>query len=292
MSSTPLGVVGKTCTGRNQAANYNVFLKTPQGIAGAADSRFGQYAGRFLERGRRNERLGRQRRLGDAQKDRLVLRPALVARGGPAVLFHEAGAVDLLAAQIARVAGFAHFDLAQHLANDRFDVLVVDLHALQPVDVLDFLDQIRRQRLDAEQTQDVMRIGLAVDDCFALLHVLAFEHDHVAPLRNQLLVLVAVHVADDQALLALGVLAEADHARALGEDRRLLGLARFEKIRDARQTARDVARLRRFLRNTRDDVADADLGAVLERHDRTRGQEVLRRNVRAREAKLAALLVD
>jgi len=28
-------------------------------------------------------------------------------------------------------------DLAQHLANDHLDVLVVDLHALQAVDVLD-----------------------------------------------------------------------------------------------------------------------------------------------------------
>ena len=119
----------------------------------------------------------------------------LVARRGAAVLFHEAGAVDLLAAQVARVAGLGDLDLAQHLANDRFDVLVVDLDALQAVDVLDFLDEVGRERLDAEQTQDVMRIRLAVDDGFALLHVLAFEHDHLAPLRNQLLVLVAVRVA-------------------------------------------------------------------------------------------------
>ena len=107
----------------------------------------------------------------------------------------SAGAIDLLATQIARVAGLGDLDLAQHLANDRLDVLVVDLHALQAIDVLDFLDQVRRQRLHAEQTQDVVRIRLAVDDGFALLHVLAFEHDHVAPLRNQLLVLVAVRVA-------------------------------------------------------------------------------------------------
>ena len=114
---------------------------------------------------------------------------------GAAVLFHQADAIDLLAAQVTRVAGLDDLDLAQHLANDRLDVLVVDLHALQAIHVLDFLDEVRRQRLHAEQAQDVVRIRLAVDDGLALLHVLAFEHDDVAPLRNQLLVLVAVRVA-------------------------------------------------------------------------------------------------
>ena len=166
------------------------------------------------------------------------------------------------------------------------------LNALQAIDVLDFLDEVFGKRLDAQQAQDVVRVRLAVDDRFALLDVLAFEHDHVAPLRNQLFVLVAVASLDHQALLALGVLAEADDARALGQDRWLFGFARFEEVRDARQTAGDVAGLRRFLRDTRDDVADADLGTVLQRHDRTGRQEVLRRDVGAGQAQLAALLVD
>jgi hypothetical protein len=55
---------------------------------------------------------------------------------------------------------------------------------------------------------------------------------------------------DDQALLALGVLAEADDTRALGEDRRILGLARLEQVGHARQTAGDVAGLRGLLRDT------------------------------------------
>jgi hypothetical protein len=57
------------------------------------------------------------------------------------VLLDQRRLVDLLAAQQARVAGVGDLDLAQHLADDHLDVLVVDLHALQPVDVLDLLDQ-------------------------------------------------------------------------------------------------------------------------------------------------------
>ena len=89
------------------------------------------------------------------------------------------------------------------------------LHALQAINVLDFLDQIGGQRLDTEQAQDVVRIRLAVDDGLALLDMLTFEHDDLTPFRNQLLVLVAIRILDDQPLLALGVLAEADHAGTL-----------------------------------------------------------------------------
>ena len=53
---------------------------------------------------------------------------------------------------------------AQHLAHDHLDVLVVDLHALQAIDVLHFVGDVARQRLDTLQAQDVMRIGRAVDD--------------------------------------------------------------------------------------------------------------------------------
>ena len=75
---------------------------------------------------------------------------------------------------------------------------------------------------------------------------------------------------DDQAALALGLLAEADRARVLGEDRRVLRLAGLEQVRHARQTAGDVAGLRGLLRDARDDVADRHLRAVGQAHERAR----------------------
>ena len=54
-------------------------------------------------------------------------------------------------------------DLLQHLARDRLDVLVVDLHALQSIDLLDLVDEILGQLLDAEHAQDVVRHRVAVD---------------------------------------------------------------------------------------------------------------------------------
>ena len=79
---------------------------------------------------------------------------------------------------------------------------------------------------------------------------------------------------DDQARLPLVSLPKLTVPELLGEDRRILRLARLEQVGDARQTAGDVAGLRGFLRDTRDDVADRHLGAVLQADDRARRQRV------------------
>src|SRR5690606_20567849 len=93
------------------------------------------------------------------------------------------------------------------------------------------------------------------------------------------------------AALALRLLTEADRTRVLGEDRRILRFARLEQIRDARQTAGDVAGLGRLLRDTRDDVADRDLRPVLEADDRAGRQRIHRRDVGVRERDFLALRV-
>ena len=68
-------------------------------------------------------------------------------------------AIDLLAGEQRGVAAVGDLDLLQHLANDHLDVLVVDLHALQSIDLLDLAHEIFGERLDAEHLEDVVRIG-------------------------------------------------------------------------------------------------------------------------------------
>ena len=77
--------------------------------------------------------------------------------------------------------GVGDLDLLQHLAHDHFDVLVVDLHALQAIDLLDFVDQVLGQRLDAHDAQDVVRTGIAVHQEVALLHEVAFLNGCACP---------------------------------------------------------------------------------------------------------------
>ena len=71
----------------------------------------------------------------------------------------ELDAVDLLAGEERSLARIRDLDLLQHLANDHLDVLVVDLHALQTVDLLDFIHQeleaLREERFSDHETRAV-----------------------------------------------------------------------------------------------------------------------------------------
>ena len=137
-----------------------------------------------------------------------------------------------------------------------------------------------------------MRIGRAVDDHLALVHHLAVVRHHVLVFRDQVLVGDAVQVGDDQALLALRILAERDRARDFGEHARILGRTRFEELGHPRQTAGDVTRLRRLLRNARKHFAHADFLAVAHGDDRTDLEGDVDRNVGARDLHFLTVLVD
>ena len=95
----------------------------------------------------------------------------------------------------------------------------------------------------------------------------------------------------DDAALVLVVLAELDEAVGFRQHRRFLGLARLEQLRHARQTARDVARLGAFGRNTRQNVAGLHLRAVLHRQNGVDGKRITRLAA-ARQLHGLALLVD
>ena len=64
--------------------------------------------------------------------------------------------------------GVSIFTFLQHLTHDHFNMLVVDLHALQTVNLLDFLHQIIRQVGDAVNPQDIVRRWVAIEEVFAL----------------------------------------------------------------------------------------------------------------------------
>src|SRR5690606_22204065 len=185
------------------------------------------------------------------------------------VLVEQFRTLDLLAGDEAGVAGIDDVHAAQHLADDDLDVLVVDLHALQAVDVLHFVDDIARQALDALQPQDVVRVGRAVDDHLALVHHLAVVHQHLFFLGNQELVADAFQVGDDQALLALGVFAERNRTRDIGQHAGVFGRTCFEQLCNTGQTAGNIARLLRFLWKTRQDFTHGDLLPVTNGNERT-----------------------
>src|SRR3990167_1897546 len=285
-----LGVIGQTGTGRDQTTHHHVLFQAAQEVALAGNRRLGEYTGRLLEGSRRDERLGGQRRLGDTQQHAGVLGNELVVCGQTLVLAQYRGQLHLIALDEGGVTRLGHFDLAQHLAQDGLDVLVVDLHALQAVNVLNLVDDVLGQGADAQQTQDVVRIARTVGDDFTLVDLFTFEHVQVTPLRNQLFVRIAAIVrGNDQAALALGLFTEGDGAADFCQDRGFLRTARFEQVGNARQTTGNVAGLRGFLGDTGDDITHTDLDPVGHTDQGVSRQEVLGRYVGTRQQQILAV---
>ncbi len=151
----------------DEAADDDVLLESAQVVDSAGDCGLRQHSGGLLERGRRDERLRRQRRLRDAEQQRRSVGGLAAAVHDLLVLLHEAEAIDLLVHQEVRVANARDAHRPQHLTADDFDVLVVDRDRLRAIDLLDLVDQVTLQLLDAEDREDIVRIDGTIDERIA-----------------------------------------------------------------------------------------------------------------------------
>src|SRR3989338_6533968 len=263
---------------RDQTTDDHVLFQADQFVALALNRSLGQHPRGFLERRRRDEAAGLQRRLGDAQQDRLG--SGLTHAVGMCLFVGlvEFVLVDVFALEQRGFARVENFELLQHLANDHLDVLVVDFHALQTIDVLHFVDHVVRQRFDTQDTQDVMRRGVAVHDVVALLHEVAFLHRNMFALRHHVFHRGQrlINRLDGDAALVLVVFAEADVAIGFRDDRVIFRATGFEQFGHAGKTPGDVLGLGTFARNTRHNVAGADVLTVFDGQNRVHRHRVAR----------------
>src|SRR5690606_21809759 len=220
----------------------------------------------------RDKALGGQGRLGDTQQQ------AVVHSWQHALLLHllvirnHILELDLLALDEGGLTHFGDFHLAQHLANDHLDMLVVDLYTLEAVNLLDFIDHKLGQGVDPLQAQNIVGVVGTVGNHFAALNLLPLVYTELAPFGDQHFKVVAtVRRGDDQAALALGFLAVGHGAGELGENRGILGLAGFEQVGNPRQTTGDIPGFGTLLGDPRNDVAGLDRLAVIEGDDGVRG---------------------
>src|SRR5271157_827481 len=248
---------------RNETAHDDVLLQTAQVVDGALDRGFREHAGSLLERCRRDERIGRERRFGNAEQQRPAGRRLAAVRNRLLVLFAEAELVDLLLQQERRVAHVFHLHPTHHLTDDHLDVLVADVHTLQPIDFLDFVHQVSLQLLFPQHGENVMRVEWSVHQRLAGANTLTFLHVDVNTTRHLVFLLGTVVSHHVDLALSLGHVAELNHAVDLADNRGFTRFAGFEQFHHARQTARDVLGLGGFARDLRQHVARSDRVAVL-----------------------------
>ncbi len=96
---------------------------------------------------------------------------------------------------------------------------------------------------------------------------------------------------DNQAALALGFLTETDCTGNLGKNGWLFWLTGFEEIGNTRQTTGDVTGLGAFLRNTGNNITDIHLVSVFNTDYSFGRQEVVSRNISAREGQFLAFAI-
>src|SRR5690606_2787026 len=86
------------------------------------------------------------------------------------VFFTEDKLVDILAGQEVGISRIDDLDFLHHLAYDRLDVLVVDLHTLQTVYFLDFVHQVFLYGRRALDRQDIGRGDRPIRKLLTSLH--------------------------------------------------------------------------------------------------------------------------
>lgn len=216
--SLAAAMVSETRTGRDEAADDDIFLETTEFVALAHDGSLGENPRRFLEGSRRNERIGGQRCLGDTQQHVIEIGRDLALGDSPVIFCQQLGALHLFGLDELRITRFGDGNTTQHLTDNYFNMLIVDLHTLQTINVLDFVSDVAGQGLDTLQTQDIVRIWLALDDLFTLVDDLTIVNQNMFVLGNQIFMGSTVKIGNDQTLLAFRILTESDGTRVLRQD--------------------------------------------------------------------------
>ena len=132
-------------------------------------------------------------------------------------------------------------NLPKHLADDQLDVLVVDGHALRPIDVLDLFHQVHLEGLDPLHAKLLVGVDRSLGQLLPDLHHVAVGHRQPGPQGDRVLDLVAVVRGDrDAADLLLLVVLDRHHPGELGDLGLALGPPSLEQLLDPRQAVGDV----------------------------------------------------
>ena len=226
--------------GGDQLADDDVLLQPDELVAPALDGRLGEHPGGLLEGSRREPRVGRQRRLGDAHELGAPLGGTPTLGHQHSVRLGEQPLVDLLAGQEVRLAGVVDLHPPGHLPHDQLDVLVVDGHALVPVDLLDLLHEVLLGLADALDLQELLGVAGPFDDGVAgpdLLTVRDLQAGHSGHCVDLLGAVVGNHGYLTTAPL---VLADPDHAGDACQGCLALRCTGLEELHDPREAAGEV----------------------------------------------------
>ena len=116
----------------------------------------------------------------------------------------EGNLVHLLLKDKIRITNIDHLYPAHHLAYNHLDMLVIDPDTLQPVNLLDLIDQVFGQSHLTLDLENILRNRRAADQRFTGPDVVSLVHIDMLAARNQIFLLIAdVDRGNRDLLLAL-----------------------------------------------------------------------------------------
>ena len=228
--------------------NNDVLLKAKQRIHLALNDRVSQDAGRLLEGSSRQEGVRGKRGLRDTHEHRRIGSlleidlAVLNTLTNLAVLSLQLALLHITAGQKRRIAAFVHTNLLHHLTNDNLDMLIVDINALHPVNLLDFLNQVILNGLCTTDGKHVVRIDRTFRNAGACLNLITLRDNQTRTKGNQIgTALPRFRIGNDGMTVFLDLL-EGDLAGNLTDDSKVLRLAALKQLFNARQTLRNIFR--------------------------------------------------
>ena len=155
-------------------------------------------------------------------------------------------------------------------------MFVVDLDALQAINLLDLTHDVVGQRLQTTKLQYIHRGKRPFHNDIALFNGLPVEDADLAIFWNRHLMQFARLIRNFEACLGLYFFTKRNDTRCLSQNRGLFCLSRLKQFRNSGQTAGDITGLGTFLRNSRKQLSHADFGAHTHHNRGARGHLVLR----------------
>ena len=206
--------------------------------------------------------------LGVAGIDDYLLTPDAV------VLLSEVELVDYFLLEEGGVAGVVDLHLAHHLTNDDLEVLVVDLHTLQTIDVLNLVDNVLLNGGRALDGENVVGSDDSIGERCAGAHGVVLLHKDLLGEADEVFLLVAGLGGDDDLAVTALDLTHGDLTIDLGDDCGVARVAGLEELGDTGQTSGDIACLTYGTRNLHEGGTGLDNLAVLDDYVAAYGEVV------------------
>ena len=194
------------------------------------------------------------------------------------VLFRAVELVNEFLLKECRVTRIIDLHLAHHLTNDDFEVLVIDLHTLQTINILHLIHDIFLNGCRALDGEDVTGSGDTVGQRCAGTHSIVFLHKNLLGQRHKILFLVTGFGSNDNLTVAALHLTHCHFTVDFGNNSRVGRIASLEEFRHTRQTTGDITGTTHSTRNLDQRLTRLDSLAVFHNHVTAYGEVVSTHN--------------